>query len=192
MYVCGCSSNRIVHNDTCRYVRMIPKRNRTFFYSLHPAFENGYRPCKVCSDLMRRLMREQAEMEVFCRKNSLHYKIDYPTKTVDVISESGRWKIVLEGKSLTPTLYHKDTYCGKQDRASEIPGYHYQNVRKQTIVGCLKYISGHDTYQSEQPLSKKQQKEFAKIQKKKRGKYMERVMHGREARHVLELLDFYA
>ena len=54
-YVCGRSSNKIVHSMSCRYVKLIPEKNRKIFSNLKEASEAGYVQCKYCAHIVKYL-----------------------------------------------------------------------------------------------------------------------------------------
>ena len=70
-YICGGSRNKIIHNMDCRYVKMIPEKNRRYFNNPKDIAEAGYVRCKYCAYIMKYLRKEKKEIERFCRMASI-------------------------------------------------------------------------------------------------------------------------
>ena len=189
-YICGKSNNKIIHNCGCRYVKMIPKHNRKNFDLMSEALEDGYRYCKYCSHIGKYLQKEKKQLADYCKQYGVYYYFNRMDGSLDVISQSGTWKIVVKGKKHQIFLYHKNDAQTK--REGEFPGYHWQNVRKSTLMGYIKYIVHHDSYREKQPLYESQKKgkhrKGTKAWRKEQCR-AEQMRKKRKVRYVLDLID---
>ena len=153
-YVCGKSRNKIFHEEGCRYVGMIPEKNRKYFNSVQSAVDKGYVRCKYCTTLKKRLEDEKTVINRLCSLNGIHCDYNPTDGYIDIISFSGIWKIVVNGRKHSMFLYHKNTTRRKSNKKDKsfVPGYHDQKVHKNTIEGFIRYIIDHDRYKQEHPL----------------------------------------
>ncbi len=149
-YVCGKSDNKIVHEIDCRYVKMIPEKNRKYFRKLQEATKEGYKQCKYCS-YIRRYMKQEEDALKYGRKNGLFYFFNAQDGCLDVISKTGKWKIIVNGQKHQMWLYHKNT-SGSTMGDPLVPGYHYQRVRYDSLMEYMKYLVDHDRYRESNPL----------------------------------------
>lgn len=193
-YVCGKSRKKIIHSMDCRYVRMIPKKNQKRFETINEAIEDGYVMCKYCGTyMMKYINREKKQLERYCKANSMAYYYDSHNGALDVISRSGKWKIIVNGRNHQIWLYHKNTY-GSISK-SMIPGYHSQNVRCDSLMGYMNYIVEHDLYRDANPLYEHQKHPNSPVGSKKwkndqrRAKEMRRRM---SINYVLNMLNTMA
>lgn len=123
-YVCGKSSNKIIHTTQCRYVKMIPERNKRYFKKLQDAYDRGYVCCKYCTSMYRYLRKEEKQLRTYCNQNGLVYSFNSADGAIDVVSMSGKWKIIVNGQKYYIWLYHKN--CGSFDKGGLVAGYHSQ------------------------------------------------------------------
>ncbi len=188
-YVCGKSRRKIVHTPECRYVKLIPEKNKKHFRTLKDASVAGYTQCKYCSYIMGYLRNEKDQVDHYCKANGLYYSYNETEDTLDIISKSGKWKIIVNGQKHFIWLYHENrkiTHSG-----GLVPGYHSQNTRSSTIMGYMQYIVKHDRYREENPLYEYQKhtntvkgsKKWKKDQRR-----AERVRRARSIRYVEEIL----
>lgn len=198
-YVCGKSSNKIVHWKGCRYVKMMPEKNNRYFKRLKDATEAGYKQCKYCARIKMYLRKEEKQLEEFCGANGLYYYFNPPDGSLDVISRSGRWKIIVNGHKHPIWLYHKNRW---QSNAEEmIPGYHTQRIHCSTLMEYMNYIAEHDLYRERDPLFewqkhpdtvryskkwKKEQKRASKMQRTQRIRYVNELLDGLKTGKILE------
>lgn len=192
-YIHGESGNKIFHKGNCSYVKMIPIERRHIFFSLQEALKAGYIPCKHCSSVYSRLMRqEKKSLESFCIPKGICYFFNSQEGALEVISKSGKWKIVGTDDNTEIVLYHKNAKV--QRKKGIIPGYHLQKATSKTLLGYMEYIANHDTYRDDNPLSAKDA-EVAKRKKpgsKKWKKFQEKaeaLKKRRDENYVMELLD---
>lgn len=149
-YIYGKSNNKIVHTPECRYVKMIQEKNRKYFYNAKKAFDAGYVQCKYCAPIKGYLDREEKKLEQYCRANGVYYYFNSAEGCLDIISKSGKWKIIVNGQRYFIWLYHKNSN-GPQE-GEFVPGYHSQKVRKSTLMGYMEYIVKHDQFRDREPL----------------------------------------
>ena len=188
LYASKRSEGRIVHRDCCRYIKMIPEKNRVQFWKMKKAMEMGYCLCRYCAPIWQYLKREGRELDSFCKKNGLFYSFNRGDGSLDVISRTGKWKVIVCGRENFIWLYHKNLY-EKKGRESIVPGYHSQSVRRSTLMGYLKYVAEHDAYRKAEPLYECQKKgkgwQFRHDQKQLEKK----VRRKQSISYVLELLN---
>ena len=72
-YICGKSSSKIVHNNNCRYVKLIPSRNRKAYAEIESAVAYGYSYCKYCSRIGKLLKMEREDLPNYCERNGIFY-----------------------------------------------------------------------------------------------------------------------
>ena len=189
-YVCGRSSNKIVHSMSCRYVKLIPEKNRKFFSNLKEASEAGYVQCKYCAHIVKYLRKEEKELEKFCRSNGIYYRFNSEDGSLDVISPSGKWKIIVNGQKHFIWLYHKNNHG--TNPGDPVPGYHSQKIRCSSLIGYMNYILKHDWYREENPLYESQRHHnLVKGSKrwKKEQRKADRIRKTQSIRYVMNLLD---
>ena len=164
-YICGKSNNKIVHNDACRYVKMIPKDNRKYFDAIEDAMEEGYKHCRYCSR-MNKYMHQEKNLKIYCKSNGLFYRFNVRDGAIDVVSRSGRWKIITTGgKHHYIHLYHRN-YTNCKGSKEKISGYHKQRVMSENLQGYMEYIVDHDRFRMNNPLFEEQLKKFPSNVKK--------------------------
>lgn len=188
-YVCGKSANKIVHTTNCRYVKMMPNKNKKYFHTLKEAAEAGYVQCKYCAHIEKYLRREDKALDSYCRPNGVYYYFNPADGAIDVISRTGKWKIIVNGQKHFIWLYHKNNHGANPNDL--VPGFHSQKVRRSSLMGYMEYIVAHDQYRTENPLYDRQVKQMgtgAKARKntRRREKKMRRTQ---SIRYVMTLLD---
>ena len=189
-YICGKSSNKIVHYKSCRYVKMIPDKNKKFFNSAKEAEDAGYVQCKYCSYIQKYLRKENTELEKYCKAKGIYFYFGRKDGSLDIISKSGKWKIIVNGRKNLIWLYHKNSH-GFDKNDSFIKGYHSQKVRSSTLMGYMKYIVEHDEYRAANPLYSSQKSNTVKGSRKwkKQQKREKKIRKMQGVRYVTELLN---
>ena len=148
-YICGKSDNKIAHSRDCRYVKLIPEKNRKYFGNRRSAREAGYGYCKCCAYIMQYVRKEKKALDDYSQATGLTYSFNRQDGSLDIKSRSDEWKIVVRGKDETIRLYHKNQLDLGEE--SGIPGYHMQKVLKGTVLGYLDYIVKHDVFRERNP-----------------------------------------
>ena len=186
-YVCA-KSSRIIHINQCSHIKNTPKERRIFFVGdekLDEAIRNGYRLCKDCSRMGRRLKKERKNIDRICSRNGITYSFNREDGGIDIVSYSGKWKILVVGKQHNIFLFHKNTR--HIDRGG-MPGYHRQNANSTTIEGYIRYIVGHDKYRNENPLGKKRKK-YKKMSGRKQRVAVKRARQRISENYVVNLIE---
>ena len=188
-YICGKSRNKIVHTQECRYVKMIPDNNKKYYRSLQEASDAGYVQCRYCAYIKKYLKGNERDLEKYCRLNGVYFYFNPSDGSIDVISKSGKWKIIVNGQKHYIWLYHKNNHgCNYEDF---VPGYHSQKIRCNTLQGYMDYIIKHDQYREEDPLYENQKHNTVKGSKKwkKQKKRADRIRRTQSIRYVRALID---
>ena len=172
-YISGKSSNKIVHHSGCRYIKMIPKCNRKYFLSMNDAMDIGYSQCRYCSGIEKYLREEKRFIKPYCKKYGIYYGFNPKDGSVDIVSSSGKWKIILEKHHKRLVLYHKNNHVVRLD--DPIPGYHKQKSASSSLNGHFEYIVDHDEYRKNNPIYGNH--------KKKRGTKARRRLRIREEKY---------
>ncbi len=139
------SSEKIVHNEGCRYAKMISPGNKQYFYTTEAAFKAGKTACIHCSSVMSQVPGEIKDLQNICDANDMGIMFDHSDGTLDVIAPQSEWKIADEGGKRFLRLYHRNT-VDFDDGTSPYEGYHYQRVTGRSITEILQYIIVHDWY----------------------------------------------
>ena len=193
-YVSGKSTNKIVHRLDCRYVKMMPAKNKKYFSRFKEASDAGYVQCKYCAPIKEYLKKEEKDLRSYCNGNGLFYSFNNSDGSLDIISRTGKWKIIVNGQKNFIWLYHMNTdYRHDTSKFSDmVPGYHSQNVRKSTLLGYMSYIVNHDNFRHENPLYGKyyhpNRIKGSKRWRKER-KRADRIRRAQSIDYVLSLLD---
>ena len=188
-YVCGKSSNKIIHNMNCRYVKMMPDRNKNYYSSLKDAEEAGYVQCKYCAYIQKYIRNEKKELDGYCKPNGLYYMFNSADGSLDVISRTGRWKVIVNGQRHFIWLYHKNIRNSSNDTKTFVQGYHSQKVRKSSLMGYMQYIVEHDNYRTETPLYKNQMTGKGRHAKRDQERHAKKVRRLQSIRYVTDLLN---
>lgn len=187
-YICGKSRNKIVHSMDCRYVKMIPKGNQICFKSVGEAIQSGYSRCKYCGPyILTYINREKEQLEQYCKANGIAYFYNSRYGSIDVISKSGKWKIIVNGRQHQIWLYHKNT--NKRSSVGMIKGYHSQKVRCDSLMGYMNYIVEHDHYRDKNPLYEHQMHPNSPVGSRKWKSDQRRAKEVRRARSISYVMD---
>ena len=111
-YVCGKSRNKIAHSPDCRYVKMIPEQNKKYIMSRRMVADTDYRFCKCCAPILQYLRRERQDLDNYTRATGLSYTFNPSDGSLDIISKSDVWKIIVNGGQDFIWLYHKNYFDG--------------------------------------------------------------------------------
>ena len=187
-YICGKSSNKIAHTEDCRYVKLIPGKNKRVFRNIQHAYASGYKYCKYCSRLGRMLKSEEKVLSRICMINGIRYSFNPTDGSIDILSFSGSWKIVENLKSHCIMLFHKNT--SSTDEPSMIKGYHFQHKCFESIEEHVEYIISHDEFREENPVYRPVNMVGLSKKAKKRAKKKERKARKTQGmRYVMAIFD---
>ena len=159
-YICGKSRNKIVHHLGCRYIKIIPMQNQRHFSSFKEAAEAGYVQCKYCAGIEKYLREENKVIRNYCVSHGIYYAFNASDGSLDVISHSGKWKIVVEKYPNVIGLYHQNNNVIR--KRDFVPGFHKQNARFDTLMGYMSYIVDHDIYRFNNPIYENSKKKMGR------------------------------
>ena len=149
MYVTSrISTENMVHEENCRYAKMMAPKNKVFFHSAQDAYAKGKIACRYCSAVMRKLPAEMKDVSNICEANGINISFNYEDGTLEVATSMSEWKIAPVGNRKVMNLYHKNS-LDYDDGSSPYTGYHFQKIQSDTILGHLKIIVEHDWYKSQ-------------------------------------------
>lgn len=180
------SKMRIVHRDDCRYVKAVSPENERHFYTLRKAASEGFVHCLCCAPMQKYLRKEKDALDSFCKRNGLFYSFNRSDGSLDVISRTGKWKIIVNGQKDFIWLYHKSLF---RQEDSFVPGYHSQNVRKSTLLGYLQYVAAHDGYRKEEPLYDFQKRGTGRQCRRDQERQAKKIRRKQSIIYVTELLN---
>ncbi len=139
------SAERMIHEENCRYAKMMAPRNKVFFHSAQDAYAKGKIACRYCSMVMKKLSSEMTDIQNICEANGLSIAFNYIDGTLEVTSPMSEWKIAPVGNKEMMNLYHKNT-ANFDDGTSPYTGYHFQREWHRSVLEHLRDIVEHDWY----------------------------------------------
>ena len=148
------SSDKMVHDDHCRYAKMIAPHNREEFSTAHEAYCSGKTACIHCAAIMQKLKAEMTDLLNICEANGISILFDYTDGTLEIVSKVDKWKLAPAESGSKMYLYHKNTarFCKE---ICPFEGYHYQRQWYRSIRKHLEYIVQHDWYKIEKARKQK-------------------------------------
>ena len=186
--ISGKSSNKIVHYKDCRYVKMIPAKNKKHFLSLEEATEDGYVQCKYCARIRKYINKEMKEMTSFCESKGIDYRFNPIDGSIDIESKLDKWKIIVSGAYDYIWLYHKNSTCYEAE--GTMPGYHSQNVCCTSLMGYMDYIARHDRFRRANPLHDcSRQGRSNRILKQRLHQKIRQMRKKQNTRYFLNMMD---
>ena len=186
-YVSGKSKIKIAHTMQCRFSKMIKSEYKVYYQTLEEVSDAGMVRCKYCDRIAQMMRKENEELTKFCKNRGIYPTFSRADGTVDIISHSGQWKIIMNGSKHDIWLYHKNTLNDKN--TGLVPGYHSQKARSETIMGYVRYIVDHDEFRSVNPLYGHQSVPTGRKAKKKHKRLEERAKRRQSINYVLSLID---
>ena len=184
------NERKIIHTDQCGHIRSIAPEQRACFQTFSDAHQCGYRFCRHCSPLARQYRTEARFLLEYCRQNPITTR--FRDDCVDARTQNSLWRIVPTKSGLGFSLYHKNGYASKHDAQSAVPGYHHQNVCKQSILDYLIYIISHEHYRMYNPVEifcPKQPAQKGSKRYRKEQKQAKRKAKTQAAFQVMEMID---
>lgn len=143
--------DKVAHFQDCIYFKKIPKHARRWASSFEELASCGCWQCAICSPMAKYIQKEKTQLKPFCVRNGIDYWFNARTGTLDIETNSGGWKIAVQGNKKKIWLYHKNTY-DKLSPDSPYRGYHPQEFHCQTLMEYMKYIASHDKFREQNPL----------------------------------------
>lgn len=98
-YISGKSSRKIVHHASCTYVKRISDEYKKNYHTLKEAIQVGYTQCKCCNHIQKYLRKEQNSLDSYCKKKGIFFTLNQDDGTIDIISRTGKWKILVHGQN---------------------------------------------------------------------------------------------
>ena len=178
--------SRVAHYPDCRFVSRISDDNLRCYESTFYAKQDGYRLCKCCDPMAKRLGNREVEMLGYCRKRAISYEVD--NGELLITTPFSEWK-AYPGKNSHYVLYHRNTQ-------GDTSGYHLQTARYTDVMELLKYVDHHDQFRLDNPLPEPKKKKVPPKKGTKRYRAAERRKKERkrrkDIRNVLNLIDSLA
>ena len=175
------SAEKMVHEENCRYAKMMAPMNKVYFNSAQDAYAKEKTACRYCAAVMRKLPAEMMDIVNICEANDMSIEFNLMDGTLEVATPMSEWKIAPVGNKNVMNLYHKNTLCF-DDGTSPYTGYHFQRVKSDVIMGHLKYIIEHDWYKSQ-----KQAKGGKKAKSGRELRYGSNMRVSRRIRHSVRM-----
>lgn len=181
---------KIYHNQFCTYVHRIKEDNRLPFYTIEDAKKEGYRACNCCSLMGKKYREELNDITSYAKENNMKIWLD--DNEVYVETRVAAWKIISSGKSKKLFLYHAnvENFClCKKEKGKIIRTYHAQrDASSNSIVGYLKYISGHDAWRETAMDEYKKMPTYTKKQRRRYNQAKQKA-HKHAVGNVLNMIE---
>ena len=177
------TKSKVAHYPDCHLISRIADINLGCYESTFYAKQDGYRQCKCCDPMAKRLGNREIEMLGYCRKRAISYEVE--NGELLITTPFSQWK-AYPGKDSRYLLYHRNT-------KGDTNGYHLQTDRYKDVMEMLKYINHHDQFRLYNPLPEPKKKKAPP----KKGTKVYRAAERRnkeykrrnEIRNVLDLID---
>lgn len=179
----GNTDSMVIHYPTCHHVSRISDINFAGFDNIGVAKKSGYRICKCCDPMTRKVSEYENEMTEFCSERGISFEI--VNKELRIRTPFSQWKAYVGIKGGLD-LYHRNTL-------GNTTGYHLQKEAMSDPIEILRYVAGHDSFRLANPLPKEKKKRFPP--RKSTRRYRSVMRSGKEAarmseiRNVLFLID---
>lgn len=178
--------SKVSHYPDCRFVSRISDVNLGCYESTFYTKQDGYRLCKCCDPMAKRLGNRETEMLGYCRKRAISYEVD--NGELLITTPFSQWK-AYPGKDNRYVLYHRNT-------KGDTNGYHLQTDRYKDVMELLKYVDHHDQFRLDNPLPEPKKKKAPPKKGTKRYRATERrnkeKKRRQDIRNVLNLIDSLA
>lgn len=136
------SRNKIIHMRGCHYIRNTDDEKLGTYKSIAAAYREGYYPCRHCSEILKLYRKEKKKVPQYKKDNYIGIRL-FP-RYIEFKTSCSEWRVIpspIEGET---QLYHKNYYPKGSDFRSEIPGFHDQRVKRQSLKDYIDYIIKHD------------------------------------------------
>ncbi|MBE6027511.1 MAG: hypothetical protein E7227_02760 [Clostridiales bacterium] len=179
----GNTNSMVIHYPTCHQVSRISDINFAGFDSMSAAKRNGYRICKCCDPMTRKVSEYENEMAAFCREHAISFEV--VNRELRIRTPFSQWKVYVGSKGGLD-LYHRNTL-------GDTTGYHLQKEAMSDPLEILKYVDGHDSFRLANPLPKEKKKRVPPRKGTRRYRSMMRrekeAARRNEIRNTLFLID---
>ena len=178
--------SKVAHTPNCHFVSRISDVNIGCYEGTFYAKQDGYRLCKCCDPMTKRLSNRETEMQNYCRKRAISYELD--NGELLITTPFSQWK-AYPGNNNRYILYHRNS-------RGNTSGYHLQTDKFKDVMAMLKYIENHDQFRLNNPLPEPKKKKAPPKKGTKRYRAAERrnkeYQRRRDIRNVLDLIDSLA
>ncbi len=148
------SSDKMVHDENCRYAKMIAPHNREEFRTARDAYQEGKTACIYCTAVMQKLKAEMTDLMNICEANGISIMFDHCDGTLEIVSKVDNWKLAAIDNGRYLNLYHKNT-ANFSKGCCPYEGYHFQKQWHRTVLKHVEYIVRHDAYKIEKAREKR-------------------------------------
>ena len=178
------SQSKILHYAGCHHIDRICDINFAGFDYIEDARSEGYRLCKCCDPMIRKIQPLDNDMMRYCKSRAISYQVI--NGELRVLTPFSEWKAYI-GNNSKYDLYHKNT-------RGRINDYHLQLKGMKSPMAILKYVDGHDNFRLDNPLPKEQKKTKSKPRKgtkryRKEMRKAEAAKKRYDVKRVLDLID---
>ena len=178
----------VLHNPACQHVNRIGSINFTGFDRIVDAQKEGFRQCRCCDLMARRVNRHEGDIGSFCHEKHISYSVMDEELSID--TPFSHWKVFIGDKG-NYDLYHRNT-------RGDITGYHLQRKNITDLMSILYYVEDHDRFRMANPLPEQCRKKKKSAHHKRTNKYKEMIRRAEKARkrdevkRVLSMIDSLA
>ena len=102
------SAEKIIHEEHCRYAKMMAPGNKVYFHSAQDAYAKGKTACRYCAAVMKKLPSEMGDIANICEANGINISFNCEDGTLEVATPMSEWKIAPVGNRKVMNLYHKN------------------------------------------------------------------------------------
>ena len=178
----GNTNSMVIHYPTCHHVDRISDIHFAGFDNIGAANRNGYRICKCCDPMTRKVSEYENEMAGFCREHAISFEV--VNRELRIRTPFSQWKVYVGSKGGLD-LYHRNTL-------GDTTGYHLQKEAMSDPMAVLMYVEGHDRFRQANPLVTAKKKKAP--QRKSARRYRPMMRREKEAtrseiRSMLFLMD---
>lgn len=136
------SKNKVIHNQHCRYAKIIKPENQLKYKTFNQALKAGNSVCKYCNYAYTQYRKNEKSIRRYCKNRKM--KIAFGDYGINIHTRYGDW-IVVQTERKHLGLYHKNTEV-KKGKKSKIKDYHFQDECFYEIKTLIRYIYEHDEY----------------------------------------------
>lgn len=151
--------SNVVHTPTCHFV--VGKEARWAVTELRSKeiHASRYRFCQHCSPVAMKYRAERKELVSHAAQSGMTLRQEQGL--LYITSKHDQWIVAPSASMQAIVVYHKNQW-NKPGPKPDIPGYHYQDFRCQTLLQVLKCIDAHDEYKKQVIKESKERKEREK------------------------------
>lgn len=137
------SRKKLIHNDSCHYVKRIEEANRLYFNTREEAISEGGTPCYYCSLVINAYKKEKTSIDSFCAKYKLQLRLDHGI--IRINDGLDKWIFISLSAKKKIYLYHKNRYRNKNQQPSKsiLANYHRQKIHFSSLLQALESIYDH-------------------------------------------------